>query len=210
MSNNPRNNHSFAAIFGATITLSGMAGAAALFFGLKFGAADYFIAPEELRNNYIRRTELSESYLSLAKVSSDYLNKSDIEKNYVSVDKVNSLYVPKAEYQQLQKQLASLVEKVSAIPTPFRPLTIEMTKGGNWTDERLGVSIRMAGYSLGPIYSEVDFFLTLPDSAEHKETLDSRESLPGWTFRKNNREFRVSVLKIMPTTFVIKEIGVAG
>ena len=181
--------------------------AVASLFGLKFGAADNFIPSAELMENYVSRTVLAESYLPLAKVSSDYLSKVDVEKNYVAIDKIHSLYVPKADYQQLQQQLADLTAKVSAIPSPLPPMNIVMTKGGNWSDERLGVSIRMGGYSLGPLNSSVDFFLTLPDSEEHVETLDTREDLPVWTFRKHNRQFKLSVLKIMPTTFVIKEVG---
>ncbi|MCF5173026.1 hypothetical protein ABVN18_16705 [Pseudomonas canadensis] len=194
-------------IIGATIAIWGGCTLAASFFGLRFGSADSFIPPQELREKYISRVELAESYLALSKLSTDYLSKSDVEKNYVHADKINSLYVPKAEHQQLQKRLDDLIEQVSAVPTPFKPLTKEMTERGVWNDERLGVSIRMAGFFGFASAYEVRFLLTLPDSAEHIEVITAPGPLPFWTFRKHNREFKLSVVKGIPTTFVIKEIS---
>lgn len=198
--------YSWPVIIGAAIALSGAAVTVATFFGLRFGPADSFYSQKDLTAQYIPRKDLAASYLPLASLATDYIKKSEVDTHYLPVDQVNRLYVPKADYQRLEKQLADLNEKVSAIPTPFKTLTKTMTRAGVWTDERLGVSIKMEGYSIGS-YAEVDFMLALPDAALHKETLDSRENSPVWTFMKKNREFTLSVANIVPTTFVIKEVG---
>lgn len=194
----------------ALITLSGAVAGVVKFFDLKIAPADSFMGQDERRKSYVSRTEVENAYIPLTTLSADYLSKGDVEKNYVPVDKVNSLYVPRAQYEQVQKQLADLTSKVSAIPTPFKPLTKQLTPTDIWTDERLGVSIRMDGHFGDASGYEVYFYLATPDSTVHRETINSRKPLPMWTFRKNNREFKLSVLKVMPTTVVITEIDAAG
>ena len=194
----------------AMVALAGFAAGIVAFFGLKIASADSFISPDVLRSDYVLRVEVEKFYLPFAKLSADYLPKSDVEKNYLPINQVNNLYVPKAQYEQVQRQLADLTNKTSAIPSPLKPLIKQLTQTEIWKDERLGVSIRMDGHWGDTSGYKVHFYLATPDSPEHRETIDSNESLPFWTFRKNNREFKLSVRKVMPTTVVITEVDAAG
>ncbi|VVP43438.1 hypothetical protein [Pseudomonas fluorescens] len=179
-----------------------------IFSNFKIVDAQAYVSMREIEKKYYSKEFVASNYLSRVDVLEGYIKKSELEKSYISLDKVKSDFVSVDQFDAQQKEKRALLEVLSGIPSPFKPIVKMLSSSGQWNDPQLGLNIsvkRISSLGDGSFYA--GFLLALPDSPLHEEGFYSTEiSRSKWTFRKSGRNFELKVDKFNPLTFSVKEV----
>ncbi|QXI14162.1 hypothetical protein [Pseudomonas zeae] len=192
----------------ALVVLIGAAGAVLKYFDFKLVPANSVEYKTDINEKYLLRKDVETNYITRSTISSDYLKKDEIERNYVPRSQIDGKYVTLEKYNDLQKKYIEINKTINEIPSPFKPITQELTREIPWQDEQLGIRISIDYFSEFESNYTVRLKLKLPDSESSIATMKSADkSLPVWKFRKHNRTFQLAITKLHPTTLTITEIN---
>lgn len=195
---------------GAAIFMGGCIVTATAFFGLKLVTADNVVSVTEVQANYIHRSAVENAYVEKTKVQELYVLKEEMQKilhGHVSSEAIRRDYVSREQHEAVVKENSNLKAELYGIPSPLKPIRRELSYSGEWHDKRLDVLIEIIGSAGFEGQMNVVFALQLPDSPLHEERVsEGKGKVPQWRFHKAGREFELTMERVYPPVFIVREI----
>lgn len=173
--------------------------------------SDTYVDKSLIEQDFIDKKQVEQAYISKAELAATYIKKSDVDKvtdSYILKEEVKAQYVAKPDFVALQKKYDDLQASVTAIPSPFKSLSINLSDTNNWRDDRLGVSILNLTLGTGAEGEiQATFTIDTPNTAQSKIQVNEYDyEFFVSKFIVLNRTFEVSISDFDKMTFVIKEI----
>lgn len=197
-------------IISVTIVMIGLITGVFSFFGLGIFRSDSVVSVKEVQADYVPRSIIEKDYVEKAKVQELYVLKKEmpnILQGHISSEDIRRDYVLRDNYEAVVKENSYLKAELHEIPSPLKPIRRELSHSGKWHDKRLGVLIEIISVTGFEGQINVVFSLDLPDSPLHKEYVsEGKGKLPQWRFHKAGRDFELTMERVSPTVFVVREI----
>jgi hypothetical protein len=210
---NKKNNELFVyirIIITVALVMAGCIAGVLTFFGLEIVRSDSIVSVTEVQADYVPRSTIESAYVEKAKVQELYVLKEEMQKilqGHISSETIRKDYVSREQHETVVKENSNLKAELYEIPSPFKPIQRELSYSGKWHDERLGLLIEIQSASGFKGHMNVVFALQLPDSPLHKEYVsEDNGKVPQWRFHKAGREFELSMERVSPPVFIVREI----